>query len=157
MRLKAFGDPDALDSYGSLWAEDGRKFKIVRMRASKAVLVVKFSGVNTRGEAEALNGLELFVDRSALPDDTEDGEFYITDLIGCDVLDERGARIGAVMNVADFGAGDLLEISSRFQNDGLGGELWYLPFTQENVPDVDLEKHAVTIRRPTEVSERDPD
>jgi len=157
VRVKAFGDPEALGDYGSLRAEDGRKFKIVRMRPSKAVLVVKFKGVNSRDEAEALNGVELFVDRSALPEDIEDDEFYITDLIGCDVLNESGEQVGAVMNVADFGAGDLLEISPLLPQGGLGGELWYLPFTRENVPDVDLVKHAVTIRKPEEVSERDPD
>jgi len=157
VRVKAFGDPEALGDYGSLWAEDGRKFKIVRMRPSKTVLVVKFKGVNSRNDAEALNGLELFVGRSALPDDIEDDEFYITDLIGCDVMDEGGAHIGTVMNVADFGAGDLLEISPHLPEGGLGGEHWYLPFTQANVQDVDLEKHAVTICKPCEVSERDPD
>ncbi len=157
VRVKAFGDPEALGDYGSLRAKDGRKFKIVRMRPAKAVLVVKFKGVNSRDEAEALNGLELFVDRSALPDDIDEDEFYITDLIGCDVLDESGEHIGALMNVADFGAGDLLEISPLLPSGGLGGELWYLPFTRANVPVVDLEKHAISIRRPDEVSERDSD
>ncbi|MEO1399042.1 MAG: ribosome maturation factor RimM [Pseudomonadota bacterium] len=150
VRVKAFtADPHALGDYGSLFTKDGRKLKITRMRPSKAVMVVKFKGVNDRSEAEALNGTDLYVDRSALPDDTEDDEFYVTDLIGCTVVDRAGASIGSIVAVPDFGAGDLLEIS------GNGAQTWFLEFTRDNVPEIDLETRLVTVVLPDEVSERD--
>lgn len=158
VRVKAFNeDPLALDAYGSLYAEDGRKFKIVRLRAQKTMLVVKFKGVNTREEAQALNRLELFVDRSVLPDDTEDDEFYITDLIGCDVLDKVGEKIGTVAGVPNFGAGHLLEIAPVLMGGGVSTKTWFLEFSHANVPEVDLEHRSVTIDPPDEVSERDTD
>lgn len=150
VRVKTFtADPDALGDYGPLSAKDGRKLKISRMRPSKSVMVVKFKGVNDRSEAEALNGTDLYVDRSALPDDTEEDEFYVTDLIGCTVVDRAGSSKGSIVAVPDFGAGDLLEIS------GNGARTWYLEFTRENVPEVDLGARLVTIVLPDEVSERD--
>ena len=156
VRVKSFtGDPLALGDYGSLYDKDGRKFKIMRLRPANTVVVVKFKGVNFRDEAQALNGTELFIDRSMLPNDEDEGEFYVTDLIGCDVLIDSGEQIGTIMAVPDFGAGNLLEIAPMLESGGFGSNLWYLEFTMKNVPKIDLEKHAVTIVSPQEISERD--
>jgi ribosomal 30S subunit maturation factor RimM len=39
-------------------------------------VVVRFKGVNDRNQAETLNGIELYADRSALPAEGE-GEFFM--------------------------------------------------------------------------------
>ena len=156
VRVKSFTeDPLAIGDYGSLWSEDGRKFKITNLRPQKTVVVVKFKGINSREDAEALNRLELFVDRSALPDDVDDDEFYVTDLIGCDALDGDGKHIGEIVTVPDFGAGPVLEIASLNDAGGLSSKTYFLDFSRENVPDVDLENRSVTVHLPEEVSERD--
>ena len=95
VRVKTFtGDPLALGDYGPLYATDGRRFEMLDIRPARTVVVVRFKGVADRNAAEALNGTELFVDRSALPDDGEEGEFYHADLVGLAVRDENGATIG---------------------------------------------------------------
>ena len=151
VRVKAFGDdPMSLDQYGSLYAQDGRKFKIMRMRPSKAVLIVKFKGINYRDEAQALNGIELYIDRSMLPDDTEEDEFYVSDLVDCQVQNLQGQRLGKVLAVVNFGAGDLIEIQQTNSDQTV-----MLEFTHQNVPEVDLDSKVITIDPPAEVSERD--
>lgn len=153
VRVKPFGDdPLSLGDYGSLYTEDGRKFKIMRMRPAKNVLVVKFKGVNFRDEAEALNGTQLFIDRSMLPDDTEEDEFYVTDMIGCKVINEAGDEIGSVIAVPNFGAGDLVEIQMSGSSQTV-----LIEFTRKNIPTVNLENQQITLLRPKEVSEREPD
>lgn len=155
VRVKSFtDDPLALADYGSLWSLDGRKFKITNLRPQKTVLVVKFKGINSRDEAEALNGTELFVERTALPDDIADDEFYVTDLIDCAVVDTDGAAVGRVIAVPDFGAGSVLEITPSKQTQSSQTHTWYLDFSQKNVPDIDLEKRQITVILPTEISER---
>lgn len=151
VRVKPFGEADMLNQYGKLEASDGRRFKIKRMRVQKSVLVVKFEDVNTREEAEALNGLELFVSRAKLPE-PEDEEFYVSDLTGMEARDKEGSVIGTIANVPNFGAGDMLEISPSE-----GGGNYYLPFTKEVVPDIDFSARYLTIVPPAEVSERDDD
>jgi 16S rRNA processing protein RimM len=150
VRVKPFGEPDMLDQYGKLETKDGKKFKIKRMRPQKNMMVVKFEGVNTREEAEALNRVELFIDRAKLPELEEDDEFYIEDLIGMDVMDEQGAQMGTVIAVPNFGAGDMLEIKPITNTS-----TYYLPFTKEVVPTLDFEKQTLTVIPPAEVSERD--
>ena len=147
VRVKPFGEPDMLDQYGKLETPDGQKLKIKRMRVQKNMLVVKFEGVNSREEAEALNGIELYVDRAKLPA-PDDDEFYISDLIGMIVLIE-GKEAGIIKDVPNFGADDMLEIAP------VDGGTYYLPFTEEVVPEIDFENRAVVVAPPEEVSERD--
>jgi len=149
VRVKPFGDPLMLDQYGRLETEGGRKFKIKRMRPQKSMLVVKFEGVNSREEAEALNGVELYVDRAKLPPPDED-EYYVSDLIDMTAVDEAGGTMGRIQDVPNFGAGDMIEIQPAE-----GGATYFLPFTREVVPVIDFEAGSITVIPPHEVSERD--
>jgi len=140
LRVKTFtGDPLALADYGPLYAKDGRAFEIAAIRPANEVVVVRFKGVADRNAAEALTGTELFVDRSALPDDGDEGEFYHADLVGLAVRDETGAPVGKVFAVQNYGGGDILEI----QYQGRKGVL--IPFTRAAVPVVDVSGGFVSI------------
>ncbi|PWK76182.1 ribosome maturation factor RimM [Aminobacter sp. AP02] len=140
LRVKTFtGDPLALADYGPLYAKDGRAFEIAAIRPANEVVVVRFKGVNDRNAAEALTNTELFVDRSALPDDGDEGEFYYTDLVGLAVRNENGEPVGKVFAVQNFGGGDILEI----QYQGRKGVL--IPFTKAAVPVVDVAGGFVAI------------
>ncbi|TGQ07660.1 MULTISPECIES: ribosome maturation factor RimM [unclassified Mesorhizobium] len=139
LRVKTFtGDPLALADYGPLFARDGRAFQITDIRPAGTVVVVRFKGVNDRNAAEALAGTELFVDRSVLPDDGEEDEFYHADLIGLDVRDDTGA-IGKVVAVHNFGGGDILDVTLA----GRKGVL--IPFTQAAVPHVSIAEGFVQV------------
>ncbi|WP_068084408.1 ribosome maturation factor RimM [Polycladidibacter stylochi] len=156
VRVKPFGDdPLSFCDYGKLETEDGsRKFKIKRARIQKTVVVTKFEGVNTRNEAEALNGVKLYIPRDRLPEIEDSDEFYHSDLIGLKAIDADGIEIGTVLALPNFGAGDLIEISPK------SGAPLLLPFTKEVVPNVDLEAGLVHIVMPEgmlEEGEREPD
>src|SRR5690606_36043495 len=105
LRVRSFtGDPLALADYGPLYTADGRRLDVVDLRAAKTVVVVRFRQVTDRDTAESLNGEALFVDRSALPEDLDEGEYYHADLIGLAVHDD-GGEIGKVVALHDFGGG----------------------------------------------------
>jgi 16S rRNA processing protein RimM len=142
LRVKTFtGDPLALGDYGPLQTRDGRTLTIAAIRPAKTVVVVRFKEVKTRDEAEALNGVELFVDRDALPDDGEEDEFYHADLIGLAVRDETDRVVGSVISVQNFGGGDILDLVL----DGRRGVM--VPFTLAAVPEVDIKAGFVRIDR----------
>jgi len=133
LRVKTFtGEPLALADYGPLYARDGRAFQIIDIRPANTVVVVRFKGVSDRNAAEALAGTELFVDRSMLPDDGEEDEFYHADLVGLEVRDDTNAAIGKVVAVHNFGGGDILDVTLA----GRKGVL--IPFTQAAVPEVSI-------------------
>lgn len=142
VRVKTFtGDPEAIGDYGPLYAPDGRALEISGARAAKNVVIVRFHGVTTREQAAALAGTPLFVDRSALPEDLDEDEFYHADLIGLAVRDETEAPVGRIAAVHDFGGGDILEV--RLDD----GRSVMIPFTGAAVPLVDVAAGFVRIDR----------
>jgi len=133
VRVKSFtDDPLSFADYGPLFTKDRtQRFEVVRARVQKTVVVTKFKGLDDRNAAEALNGTDLYVQRDELPPPDED-EFYYEDLTGIEVRDLAGEMLGKIVSVHDFGAGDLLEVRPR------RGASYYIPFTREFVPVVDL-------------------
>lgn len=75
----------------------------------------------------APRGAELHVRRDALPALAE-GSYYVSDLVGLDVLDEAGATVGRVADVLPGPANDVLELDT-----GL-----LLPLVEACVREVDL-------------------
>ncbi len=118
---------------------------ILTGRDAKGSLICRCAGVETKDQADALRGLRLFIPREALPAPDED-EFYLADLIGLTVLTPEGETLGLIKSVQDFGAGDILEITPVE-----GGPTWYLAFTRDTVPTVDIAGGRVVVVRPTEV------
>lgn len=111
LRLKLFGDdPKSLAAQKRVHVA-GVERKLTSVRAAGKGAVARIEGVSDRSAAEALRGSLLEVDRTALPP-LEDGEYYHADLIGLPAEDAAGARVGTVIAVENFGAGDLLEIEA---------------------------------------------
>lgn len=134
VRLKSFcAQAEDIASYGPLWTEDGsRSFVVTLTRPVSGGLAARLSGVSGKDAADALRGMQLFADRTALPA-LPDDEFYHADLIGLSVQDTGGVVLGRVLAVHDHGAGDLLEIAGP----GIKSPI-LLPFTRANVPTVDI-------------------
>ena len=104
--------------------------------------MARLEGVGDRTAAEALKGVELYVDRDRLPAAAE-GEFYHADLIGLAAVDPEGKRIGEIVAVQNFGAGDLLEI--RLAGSG---KTELVPFTDATIPEVDIAAGRVVVAMP---------
>ena len=153
LRLTAYtADPMSLTAYGPLLKADGSPaLTLAGARLHKGGLVARAVPPLTREAAEALRGLNLHVRRAALPP-PQDDEFYLADLIGLAALTPEGEALGRVKAVQDFGAGDILEI-----DPGDGRASWYLPFTRAAVPEVLIAQGRLTVVRPQETGEREPD
>ena len=151
IRLWPFtADPLGVASYGPLETTDGkRRFEIATVRAAKDHLVARIKGIDSREDAEKLNGLELFVAREKLPA-TDDDEFYHADLIGLAAVTPQDAPLGRIVAVHNFGAGDIIEIA--LDN---GRETRLLPFTNAVVPTVDLANRRAVIVLPDEIEAED--
>jgi len=144
-------DPMAFAQYGALESEDGRRtFEIVRAKPAGDFLIAHIKGVDDRSAAEKLVHTELFVARAALPTIKADDEFYYADLIGLQAVDATGARIGEIIALHNFGAGDVVEIKL----DGVRDTL-LIAFTESTVPEIDIAGGRAVVVLPDEI-EADP-
>jgi 16S rRNA processing protein RimM len=153
IRIKSFtGRPEAIGTYGVLTdAERGRAFAFERLRELKGdMLVAKVKGVEAREAAAALTGVEIFARREQLPPPNED-EFYYADLVGLEAVTCEGERLGRVVSLSNYGAGDILEIAPDN-----GGETLLMPFTKAVVPAIDFEAGRMVID-PPQLTDRGPD
>ncbi len=151
VRIKSFtADPEGLAAYGPLTDKTGgREFRIKILGLARGLLRAHIKGVDDRNAAEALAGVELYIERGRLPE-TEDDEFYHSDLIGLKATLEDGTDYGVVRTLHDFGAGDVIEIELS-----AGGTV-FLPFTRTVVPSVDLDAGVVVVVLPEEVEAKAP-
>ena len=152
VRIKAFtGDPLAIADYGPLTDEKGRRFEIAEIRPAKEVVVARLKGITSRAAAESLNGVNLFVSRDKIPAPEDEDEFLQADLIGCAVVGPDGVVLGTVTTVANYGAGDLLDILLP------DGRSVLMPFTKAFAPRIDIAARRIEAVPPEGLFEADDD
>ncbi|MEO1469986.1 MAG: ribosome maturation factor RimM [Pseudomonadota bacterium] len=151
VRLKSFcAEPADIAAYGPLETEGrDRRFAVRLLKPVKEGFAARLEGVATREAAEALRGTRLYVERTRLPR-LPDDEFYHADLVGLEVRDTGGTRLGRVRAIHDHGAGDVIEL-----HDGPAAGLM-LPFTRWAVPTVDLAAGVMVADPPPEDEEEEP-
>ena len=154
VRLKSHtGDPQAIAAYRPLTASNGKTFSLKNVRPAPGgapdLLIAVVDGVTTREGAEALNRVELYVAREKLPPPDEEDEFLLADLIGLSVQNEAGDIIGTVVDVPNYGGGDLLEIAPV-----PSGATAFLPFTKAFVPTVDVAGKRIIAAPPDDLFEQ---
>ncbi len=145
VKVRSFAaEPAAIAAYGPLESGDGKRFMARYKGMVRGNVLLSVEGVTDRDQAQALRGTELFVPRAALPglDEEEDG-FYHADLIGLEVRLTDGQVLGSVTGVADYGAGELLEVRPKDQ-----GRTVLVPFTKAVVPEVNVAQGFVVADPP---------
>jgi len=145
VRIRSFTeDPMAVAAYGPLSDESGKKeYRVEALSAARGAVLARIEGVADRTAAEAIRGLRLYAERSVLPDAGE-REWYEADLIGLPAVGTDGRDWGKVIAFHDFGAGRTMEISGGTASR----QSVMLPFTDEAVPEVDVEGGKVVVDPP---------
>lgn len=123
----------------------GEPLEVLEIRPFKGRLVCSFAGVDSIDAAEAFEHCEVVVpaaDRPAL----DAGEYYLSDLVGCEVIHRgTGARLGTVTGWQQFGGPDLLEVLA----DGARPEdaIW-IPFAKAICVEIDPARRRIVVDPP---------
>ena len=118
---------------------DYNPLEITRSRLNKTFAIVKFEGINSINELIPLKGCLLFVEEETIRENLEEDEFLIDELVGLDVLDVEGNKLGFVVGVSNNGATDLLSVKTKTKN------ICLIPFVKAIVLDVSLKDKKVVI------------
>ncbi|MCW9698882.1 MULTISPECIES: ribosome maturation factor RimM [unclassified Avibacterium] len=107
-------------------------------------LIVKLKGINDREMAQTLANIEIGVDLSVFPQ-LEEGDYYWHDLIGCDVVNLQGYKMGKVAEMMETGSNDVLVVRAN-SKDAFGKQERLIPFLYgQVVKRVDLTTKTIDV------------
>lgn len=143
VKILPFGeDPLLIEELSPIFTGESSSDRLsitMKNSAGNKYWLAAVDGVIERDGAEMLRGTEIWVERGALPKIKEKNTFYYTDLIGLSVT-EDGREIGTIVNVQNYGAGDLLEIKQA------AGGTFLFPFTNDTCPEINVKDGFVAVR-----------
>jgi len=93
---------------GSVLYAGARELVIEASRPHQGRMLVQFAGVDDRTAAERLLGVELTADPLAGGVELDDDELWVHEVVGAEVVDRAGTRVGRVTAVEANPAHDLL-------------------------------------------------
>lgn len=111
------------------------KLKIMTRRSHKDFEILSFHGYDNINDVEKYKGGELKIPEGALMELEED-EFYIHQLIGCEVVSDQGEELGKIVDVIQPGANDVWVVK------GKRGEI-LLPFIDDCIKEVDISNKRI--------------
>lgn len=108
-------------------------------------VVARFEGMDDRNAAEALKGVRIYLPRSAFPA-TPEGEYYWVDLIGLEVFNREGERMGVVRDLMPTGPNSVLVLEYEDTVDGQAALAErMIPFVAAYVDGVDQVAKRITV------------
>jgi 16S rRNA processing protein RimM len=111
-------------------------YRIEASGRSGGQLTAKLAGVDDRDRAQALRGAQVCVPRSELPQ-RDDKDFYRADLIGCEVVNLAGVRLGTVLHFIETPAQVLMVVR--------GDQEYWVPAVPQHLRRVDLQARRVVV------------
>jgi 16S rRNA processing protein RimM len=140
VKLRSYTDPpERLLEHGTLsllLAGVWRDYAVEASGSSGGALTVKLAGVADRTAADALKGAPVGVPRSALPSCAA-GDFYQADLLGCEVVNLAGDRLGVVAHFVEIPAHALMVVR--------GEREYWVPAVPQHLRRVDLGARRVVV------------
>lgn len=104
-------------------------------------VIFKFKGVDTISDAERLRGQDVLIPFSERAEISE-GEYFQSDLIGCEVVARDGRLLGSVEDWQETGGTPLIEVRRP------DGKELLVPFAKSIFTSIDLEQKRIEVDLP---------
>ena len=115
---------------------DGYEHDVVKFRYYKGCGYIVLEDVTTCEQAEMFRNITLTVPKEQIP--LSDGEYLISDLENCTVVDEQENIIGYVESVGQYGSAYIINI---LKNGGLRS----FPFLNEVIKNVNIQSKKIVV------------
>ncbi|WP_418316488.1 ribosome maturation factor RimM [Piscinibacter sakaiensis] len=117
--------------------------KIIEAKTHADGIVAHAQEIDDRAGAEALRGAVICIARSSFPT-ADDDEYYWVDLIGLDVVNRQGERLGQVLGLIDTGPHAVLRVGPADQPVVAADEV-LIPFVAAYVDGVSLDERRISV------------
>ena len=118
---------------------DRTELTVAKYRKNGPFDFLKVEELNTPEEIKSLKGYEIH----AIKDDIEleKGQYYYSDLKGCEVYDQEGKLLGKVKEVEEFPAQLTLRVARDKKPD------FFVPFIEQFIKAVDIKNKRILIEK----------
>jgi len=111
---------------------------VERVRKTPRGLIVRFEHIENRSQADQLSGTVLAIS-GADRGDPEEGTYYVSDLLGCQVYTDDDHVLGKIADVTPLAHHDLYVVVGPY------GEI-LIPVVQEYIQSVDIDHRRIVVR-----------
>jgi 16S rRNA processing protein RimM len=143
IRIEYFNpeDPHFFSHYQMIFLQgDDRSFlpyRLLTVRPHKRFILAQLEGIHTRAEAEQLRGKVVLIDPAELPPLDED-EYYWQDILGMQVVNEKGEDVGTVRDIVPTGGNDVYVVRK-------GAREFLIPATKDVIMSIDIKARTMVI------------
>jgi 16S rRNA processing protein RimM len=140
--VKVFPTTDDLERFRSLkqiFLDTGKEhieLEVEGVKFFKQQAILKFKGFDNINDIEKYKGKDLLVTRENAVK-LKEGEFFIYDLIGSQVVTEEGSILGELIEIMTTGANDVYIVKTP------EGKEILLPYIKECILDIDLTNKVI--------------
>jgi len=143
LKILSFSSPpENIFNYKSLIISNkyiNQIFHIEDSRKQGKKILIKLDNIDDRTSAESLKDSDIYIQRSDLPQLSED-TYYWEDLLGFNVFNQNNIKIGNVDSFIETGSNDVLIVKTAKNKNIL------IPFIMnKSIKVVNIESHYITV------------
>ena len=113
------------------------KYEVERVRYKGNMVIMKIKDIDSIELAEKLKTKNMYIGREQ-GRELDEGEFFVSDLIGLDVFTVDGEKVGVLKDVLQHAINDVYVVSS-------GEKEYLIPSIEKFVPTIDLDQNKMII------------
>ena len=118
--------------------KEKKDLTITGVKFFKQMVILKFKEFDNINDIERYKGCDLYVTReNAVP--LEENEYFIVDLIGCDVITDEEEPLGKLIDVMLTGANDVFIVKTK------QGKEILLPYIEDCIKSIDIENKIIRV------------
>ena len=115
-----------------------KELQVEEVKYHKNMVLVKFKGIDKVEDAELLRNFYLEVDRENAIE-LEEGEYFIADLLGMNVLTEEEELLGKLEDIFNAGSSDIYVVKTE------EGKQILLPAISEVIKEINLKENKIIV------------
>ena len=127
--------PDFLRRCGRITVE-GKEYRFRSTKLQDRFLIAGLEGIGSMDDALSLKGKTAWIDREDAP--LQKGEYFLQDILGADVRDEAGTRIGTLVEIFEAPRSSIYVVRGETEH--------LIPALPEFILRTDAEAGVVTVR-----------
>ncbi len=143
--VKVYPYTNAVDSFDNiedvylLIGEKKVQLTIEKSSPYKNIMLLKFKGIDHINDVLQYKGEFIYLKKSDMDRLLNEGEYFVEDLKGLTVLDEKNENQGVIIDVRTGSIQDVLVIEKDNKE-------WFLPYVDEFVLDIDIDNSIIRVK-----------